>query len=168
MKKLISITTLSIIFMVLSICIMGFSASAANVCYNVNGNLTQTTKFNVTVGNKLFSSEKIVLTQTGGNTKQYWGGKEKNFVMYGRFLISVYDNTSQKYVYKNQKWKSKTFTIKSSKLKKNHSYTVTVQGDTERYVLDGYNHFPYEFNSWLSHPFWAATKTGRNITFCGY
>lgn len=166
MKKLVAALTLMV--MVLSLCMSTTSVLAANVCSGMNGDLTKTVTFQVNVGKKKLSSEKIVLTQSKGNTRQRWYGKEKNVGMYGRFYVSVYDNTDRKWVYSNQYWKSNTFTIKSSKLKKQHSYTVTVRGDMERYVADGYNAAPYVFQEWLSYPTWSATKTGKNITFCGY
>ena len=142
------------------------SASAANVCYNVNGNLTKTVTFNVEVGKNLLSSEKVVLTQTKGSTTQTWYGKQKNFDMYGRFYVSVYDNTDGKWVYSNKKWNDKTFTIKSSKLKKKHSYTITVRGDMNRYVGDDYSKIPYVFKKWNSYPTWKVTKTGKNVNVC--
>lgn len=165
-KRFISL--FSALIMMMSILLSAMTVSAANVCYNVNGNLTNTVTFKATVGGKIFSSEKIVLTQSKGMTKQSWYGKQKEVGMYGRFYVSVYDETSKKWVYNNTKWKSKTFTIKSSKLKKNHSYTITVKGDTNQYVGDSYSYAPYVFKSWKSYPTWSATKTGGNISFCGY
>ena len=165
-KKIVSM--FSVLVMLMSLCLSS-SASAANVCYDVRGNLTQTVTFKVDVGKKIFSSEKIVLTQTQGITRQGMAGrKDKNVGMYGRFYVSVYDNTDGEWVYSNQKWKSKTFTIKSSKLKKKHSYIITVSGDMKEYLFDTYNYTPYSFETWLSYPTWSATKTGGNVNFCGY
>lgn len=166
MKKIV--TMLFVLIVLLSLYVTALSASAANVCYEIRGDLTKTVTFKVDVGKILFSSEKIVLTQTQGSTRQTFYGKEKNIGMYGRFYVSVYDNTAKKWVYSNQYWKSKTFTIKSSKLKKKHSYTITVEGDMERYVLDSYSKAPYVFREWRSYPTWSASKTGKNVKFCGY
>ncbi len=142
------------------------SASAANVCYDVSGDLSTTKTFEVKVGGKIFSSEKIVLTQTKGDTRQTWYSKVKIAPIYGCFYVSVYDNTAGKWVYRNKKWQSKNFTIKSSQLKKKHNYTVTVEGKTGRNIFDGYDATPYIFEKWLSYPSWRATKTGGNISFC--
>ena len=156
-----------IVFSILIVTILGmYNVSAANVCTGASGNLLETKQFTVTVGNNLLSSEKIVLKQSKGNTKQQWYGKEKKVGMYGRFYVSVYDNTSRKYVYNNVKWKNSTFTISSSKLKRKHSYTITVKGDTNQYVGDSYT--PYVFRSWLSYPTWSVSKTGSNINSCGW
>ena len=157
-KRFISL--FSALIMTMTSLFSGTPVSAANVCYDVKGNLTETVTFNATVGGKFFASEKIVLEQTKGMTKQYWYGKQKEVGMYGRFYVSIYDETSKKWVYCNEKWKSKKFTIKSSKLKNNHSYTITVRGDTERYIGDSYSYAPYVFSSWESYPTWSATKTG--------
>ena len=165
-KRIISL--FSALVMMMSVLLSATTTSAANVCYNVSGSLTNSVTFRATVGGKIFSTEKIVLTQTAGKTKQYFWGKQKVADTYGRFYVSVYDETSKEWVYNNTKWKSKTFTIKSSKLKKNHSYTITVKGDTNQYVLDSYSYAYYVFNYWMSYPTWSATKTGGNISFCGY
>lgn len=164
MKKIMA--TLFALIMVMSVIVASISASAANVCYNVSGDLTKTVSFNVDVGKKLLSSEKVVLTQTKGNTKQTYYGKQKTVGKYGCFYVSVYDNTAKKWVYSNKKWQNKTFTIKSSKLKKNHSYTVTVRGKFQKNVADGYDDFPYVFKQWLSYPKWTVTKTGNNVKLC--
>lgn len=162
-----NVKKITLLVVVLSLLVSSLSVFSANVCYNVGGDLTKTVTFKVDVGKKLFSSEKIVLTQSQGSTRQTWYGKEKTVGVYGRFYVSVYDNTDQKWVISNQKWKNKTFTVKSSKLKKNHSYTVTVRGDAEEYVADDYGVFPYTLKQWYSYPTWRATKTGNNISFCG-
>lgn len=169
MKKTKKIVAMfSVLIMMISLCVSS-SVSAANVCYDIRGDLKKTVTFKVDVGKKLFSSEKIVLTQKQGITRQGMPGRaDKNVGMYGRFYVSVYDNTDKKWVYSNQKWKSKTFTIKSSKLKKKHSYTITVSGDMKDYLFDTYNYTPYLFETWLSYPTWSATKTGGNVSFCGY
>lgn len=164
MKKIVAM--FSVLVMMMSVGIT--SVSAANICTGAGGNLTQTKSFVVSVGKKLFSSEKIVLSQTKGSTKQTWNGKQKTVGMYGRFYVSVYDDTAKKYVIKEAKWKSATYNISSSKLKKGHSYTITVKGDTNQYVGDSYSYAPYVFKSWNSYPTWSVKTTGSNINVCGW
>ncbi len=169
MKKIKKIVAVfSAVVMMMSLCMTVTHVSAANVCTGAGGNLTQTKSFVVSVGKNLFSSEKIVLSQTKGSTKQTWYGKQKTVGMYGRFYVSVYDDTAKKYVIKNDKWKSATYKISSLKLKKKHSYTITVKGDTNQYVGDSYSYAPYVFKSWNSYPTWSVKKTGSNIILCGW
>ncbi|MBQ3554118.1 MAG: hypothetical protein IJA08_05500 [Clostridia bacterium] len=157
---------LSVIIVALSVIATAIPASAANVCYNVRGNLTQTVKFEVQVGKKIFSSDKVVLTQSKGNTLQSWYGKEKVVGLYGRFYVSVYDETARKWIYNNKEWQDKKFTISGWKLKKNHTYTVTVVGKNTKHIFDGYDYTPYVFKKWLSYPSWSVSKTGGNIKLC--
>jgi len=164
MRKIVAI--FSVFVMMMSICIT--SVSAANVCYGAGGSLRETKSFVVSVGNKLFASEKIILSQTQGATRQVFYGKEKAVGMYGRFYVSVYDETAKKNVIKNDKWKSASYTISSSKLKNGHSYTITVRGDLNTYVGDSYSNFPYVFRSWSSYPIWSVKTTGKNINVCGW
>lgn len=156
--------------MLLSILLLLFPAyvSASNACLPVKGTISTTETFSVSVGNDLFSSDKVVLTQEKGTTKQYWWASIKNFDVYGRFYVSVFDETSNTYVIEEDKWNDKTYTISGLKLKNNHSYSITVRGDKTRYVLDDFSCFPYVFSAWISDPTWSVTKTGDNIVFCSY
>lgn len=162
-------TRISALFLVFVLCFTVITpALAANVCSGKYGYLTETKTFTITTGNKIFSSDKIVLKQTKGTTEQSNGFKRKNVGMYGRFWVSVYDNTDGKWIYKDQKWKDGTFTISGWKLKKKHSYTVTVRGDLNEYVLDTYDSSAfYSFVKWKYYPYWSVSKTGGNIVLCG-
>lgn len=164
MKKIIAM--FSVLVMLMSLCIT--IPVSAHICDRVKGNLTQETFFTIGVGSSRWLSNVIVLTQQQGTTIQTFYGRQKEVKKYGRYYVTVYDNTSKTYVYSNVKWNSKTFKIPSSKLKRNHGYYITVKGDMEQYIGDSYSHAPYIFKSWKSYPSWKVTSVGGNIQSCGY
>lgn len=160
MKKFSKI--MALIWIISTICSMCVFAGSLR---SVSGTLSTTETFNVSVGDKLFSSDKVVLKQQKGNTRQSWWGITKYVGVYGHFYVSVYDNTSNSYIIKEDRWDNETYKISGSKLKKNHSYVITVRGDKNEYVLDGYNSFPFVFREWISEPSWSVTKVGDNVAF---
>lgn len=166
MKKIKKITAIfSVLVMMMTMCLTPVSA---HVCSGVKGNLKQEKFFTISVGNSIWSSNRIVLTQQKGTTEQVLYNRTKYVDKYGRYYVTVYDSTSGSYVYSNALWKDKTFTISSSKLKRNHMYEITVRGDMKQYVGDSYSHAPYVFKSWKSYPTWKVSSAGGNIAGCGY
>lgn len=160
MKK--SIKIIALIWIISTICSMCVFAGSVRA---VSGKLSTTETFDVSVGNDLFSSDKVVLKQQKGNTRQSWWGLTKYVGVYGHFYISVYDKTSKTYVIKEDRWDDETYTISGLKLKKKHSYVVVVKGDKTEHVLDDYSSFPFVFREWISEPSWSVTKVGNNVAF---
>lgn len=166
MKKILSIIT---IIALLCGVIPFSSASAANVCYDISGNLNSTTKFEVTTGGKLFSSEKIVITQSKGTILRRKFGSSNgtwSFSEYGCFNVKVKDNKTGKTVYSKTHWKGNKLTIPSSRLKRNRAYSVIIEGIPYDFVGSGYTTVKYKFIKWEKPASWRVTKTGGNILVC--
>lgn len=162
MKK--TITVITVICIISIIC--SISVFAGNESSSVSGTLSTTESFDVSIGDKLFSSDKVVIKQQKGNTRQSWWGITKYIGVYGHFYVSVYDRNTSSYIVKDDRWDDETYTISGAKLKKNHSYIITVRGDKNEYVLDDYSSFPFVFREWISEPSWNVSKVGDNVAFC--
>lgn len=153
------------------ICLLCIGASAANICQDVGGNVTQTKSFLFSTGGNIFSFENVKLTQTKGIITQskVHGPGERGIECYGRFYVTVYDRTDNTYIYNNKEWTDKTFTIPSHKIKKNHSYEVTVKGASEDGIFQfQYNNPWWRHTGWSRYARWEVTKTGGNINVCAF
>ena len=155
------VTLFMVAAMVTALCCNVF---AANVCSLIEGDLSKSVTFTVDIGWNLFYTEKVVLEQSKGRMQQQ-NFYKRTTSQYGKFYVTVQDNSTGKYIYKNKVWNDAKFTIPSYKLKKNNSYDITIKGVPTDGVMN-YSTVQWKFLSWTRYPTWTVTKTGGNIQFC--
>ena len=132
-----------------------------NVCSNIYGDCCEEETFYVTTGKGWLSKQFITLRQTKGKLKYirptFTGVKSKTVKQYATYRVTVRDESTGEYLYRNEVWKNAS---KRLKLKKKSEYSITVTPEkqyTYRYV--------YSSDKWTNKAIWKVKRT-KNCTFC--
>lgn len=145
------------------------SVNAENECEGIHGDINDSKSFTVKTDSRwILSRQSVKLTQTKGEYDYGWmtlaGDKNSTKTHYGIYYVTVEDKSGNK-VLDNYMWKSGTLKVK---LKKDTTYTFTVEPEQSEYVYS--RTYGYSFkaaNGWIEPSTWEVIRT-KNCTYCDY
>lgn len=154
MKKATRITVLALLVLMITSIFCTY-ALAAKACSYISGSASYCTTFTIKTNKKWFSRGSLTIKLNKGVGIDQSTGKPKE--AYGMWYVTVYDKNGEKV-----RCQSNYFgygSIKITGLKRNSTYTVKVEYDSNLTAIGSY------IFRWAYEPTWSVSQT-KNITMC--